>query len=74
MAAGYVLHVGYPEQGVIKVGDKVTSKVDYARRSRIVPNHTFTHVLNMALRDVSPPPPSPAFPHPTPGSLTLAYL
>eukprot|EP00884_Botryococcus_braunii_P001847 jgi/Botrbrau1/11663/Bobra.168_2s0018.1 len=52
VAAGYVLHVGYPTKGEIKVGDKISSKVDYSRRGKIVPNHTFTHVLNMALRDV----------------------
>jgi alanyl-tRNA synthetase len=26
--------------------------VDYERRGRIMPNHTFTHVLNWALREV----------------------
>jgi Ser-tRNA(Ala) deacylase AlaX len=56
VAAGYVLHVGYPAEGEIKVGDKITTKVDYTRRSKIVPNHTFTHVLNLALRDVRPSP------------------
>jgi alanyl-tRNA synthetase len=30
----------------------VTVKVDYVRRGAIVPNHTFTHVLNYALREV----------------------
>lgn len=27
-------------------------RVDYARRDKIMPNHTFTHVLNYALRKV----------------------
>lgn len=26
--------------------------VDYSRRRKIVPNHTFTHILNFALRGV----------------------
>lgn len=34
------------------MGDSVTVKVDYGRRGQIVPNHTFTHVLNFALREV----------------------
>ena len=29
----------------------VPRRVEYERRGRIVPNHTFTHVLNLALRD-----------------------
>lgn len=29
----------------------MTVKVDYSRRAQIVPNHTFTHVLNFALRE-----------------------
>jgi Ser-tRNA(Ala) deacylase AlaX len=38
--------------GNISVGDSVTVKVDYGRRGQIVPNHTFTHVLNFALREI----------------------
>ena len=51
VAAGYVLHVG-EAQGELKVGDAVAAKVDYTRRTKIMPNHTFTHVLNYALRQV----------------------
>ena len=52
VAAGYVLHVGTVTQGALRVGDAVTADVDHIRRQRIVPNHTFTHVLNFALREV----------------------
>eukprot|EP00775_Hariotina_reticulata_P008612 gene8612-8793_t len=56
IAAGYVLHVADAADpssiGCIAVGDTVTVKVDYGRRGQIVPNHTFTHVLNFALREV----------------------
>ena len=51
VAAGYVLHVGQAE-GAFKVGDKVVCQRDQQRRQRIQPNHTFTHVLNYALREV----------------------
>ena len=51
VAAGYVLHVG-SASGAFAVGDSVTCQVDAHRRRRILPNHTFTHVLNHALRDV----------------------
>jgi alanyl-tRNA synthetase len=33
-----------------QVGDAVTACVDYERRRLIKPNHTFTHVLNFALK------------------------
>lgn len=46
---GYVLHIGSVE-GSLKVGDKVTMNIDGERRSKIMKNHTGTHVLNFALR------------------------
>ena len=52
VAAGYVLHVGSISRGSLKAGEVVSAEVDYVRRQRIVPNHTFTHVLNFALREV----------------------
>lgn len=52
VAAGYVLHVGRAARGELRVGDDVKAAVDLPRRARIVPNHTFTHVLNFALREV----------------------
>ena len=51
VAAGYVLHVGEAAEGTLRVGDTVSADVDTIRRKRIVPNHTFTHVLNFALRE-----------------------
>ena len=51
VAAGYVMHVGSMSRGTLKAGDVVSAEVDYVRRQRIVPNHTFTHVLNFALRE-----------------------
>jgi len=51
VAAGYVLHVGEVD-GSVSVGDVATTQVNYSRRSTIAPNHTFTHVLNFALRNV----------------------
>lgn len=38
--------------GVVKVGDAVQARVDTVRRHPIAVNHTLTHVLNWALRDV----------------------
>ena len=52
VAAGYVLHIGRMQDSqALSVGDSVTAEVDYQRRNKIVPNHTFTHVLNWALRE-----------------------
>mmetsp|Transcript_33711 Transcript_33711/g.42467 ORF Transcript_33711/g.42467 Transcript_33711/m.42467 type:complete len:1000 (-) Transcript_33711:250-3249(-) len=50
--AGFDLHIGEVSQGSLKVGGEVKSKVDYERRAKIAPNHTMTHVLNFALREV----------------------
>nr|CAB3492449.1 unnamed protein product [Digitaria exilis] len=52
--AGYVLHMGSFTEGsrALSVGDSVICKVDYGRRTLIAPNHTCTHMLNFALREV----------------------
>jgi len=51
--AGYIVHVGYLESGTsLTVGAPITASVDYQRRALIAPNHTMTHVLNYALKDV----------------------
>jgi Ser-tRNA(Ala) deacylase AlaX len=51
-----VLHIGEVSGGSsVKVGDIVRASVDYVRRTRIMPNHTFTHVLNYALRCTTHP-------------------
>ncbi|CAF2097813.1 unnamed protein product [Brassica napus] len=51
---GFVLHIGSlsTETGEVSVGDEVTCKVDYERRKLIAPNHTCTHMLNFALKEV----------------------
>ncbi|XP_065865617.1 alanine--tRNA ligase isoform X2 [Euphorbia lathyris] len=51
---GFVLHIGSLTGGTGKffAGDKVVCKVDYDRRKLIAPNHTCTHMLNFALREV----------------------
>jgi len=50
----YVLHIGSVGEGcTLTVGDKICCSVDYEKRGRIVPNHTMTHVLNLALRQVA---------------------
>jgi alanyl-tRNA synthetase len=54
VAGGYVLHVGKmtSDGWHLRVGCSVSTCVDYGHRSKIAPNHTMTHVLNHALRDV----------------------
>ena len=52
--AGYLLHTCtiLSETVDLKIGSEVISKVDYDRRRKVTPNHTMTHVLNAALREV----------------------
>lgn len=45
-------HQGKLVSGVLKVGDSVEAKVDEARRARIRLNHSATHLLHAALRQV----------------------
>ncbi|KAF3120219.1 Alanine--tRNA ligase [Orbilia oligospora] len=48
----YALHSGTVKYGTLKVGDVVQVEYDEARRSLIRVNHTATHVLNYALKEV----------------------
>ena len=46
------VHVGKVAQGTIKVGDPLLLEVDHARRAAIRQNHSATHLLHEALRQV----------------------
>ena len=46
------VHLGTLERGALSVGDEVTARVDTARRMRIRANHSATHLLHAALREV----------------------
>ncbi len=51
---GFILHRGVVE-GTLKVGDEVICQIDETRRKNVMNNHTGTHVLNYALRQVLGP-------------------
>jgi alanyl-tRNA synthetase len=50
--SGYYLHKTSVERGELSVGDRLTVRVDAERRRRIRANHTGTHLLHAALREV----------------------
>jgi len=45
-------HHGTIEQGTLKVGDVVKAEIDTARRLRTARNHSATHLMHKALREV----------------------
>ena len=46
------LHLGRLREGSLKVGDSVTAEIDAERRQSIVLNHSATHLMHAALRQV----------------------
>ncbi|PYE44687.1 alanyl-tRNA synthetase [Rhizobium sp. PP-F2F-G20b] len=49
---GVFVHTATVDEGTIKAGDAVALTVDHARRSRLRANHSATHLLHEALREV----------------------
>lgn len=52
LAEGAIVHLGEVIEGTISVGDSVEAYVDVTRRLDIARNHTATHLLQAALRQV----------------------
>jgi alanyl-tRNA synthetase len=52
MAGDVVAHMVKVEEGALKVGDPLLLEVDHARRAAIRSNHSATHLLHEALRQV----------------------
>jgi alanyl-tRNA synthetase len=51
-ASDIILHQGYVTEGSLTVGDEIEAMVDRERRLDIARNHTATHLLQSALRQV----------------------
>ena len=49
---GYVVHIGRITKGRLSVGNDVMCHINNQRRTKVASNHTMTHVLNFALREV----------------------
>jgi len=49
---GKFLHVGRIESGMVQLGDRVIAKIDIEKRKCTARNHTTTHILHRALKNV----------------------
>lgn len=52
LKGGKIGHVGFMTKGMIKLGDKATFMVDASKRADTSKNHSATHLLQKALREV----------------------
>jgi len=52
LADGVIYHQGQISEGLLKTGESVKVAVDYSRRRHIARNHTATHLLHAALKQV----------------------
>lgn len=52
LANGTTYHIGNVTEGLLKIGDTVNLKVDMIRRREIARNHTATHLLHAALKQI----------------------
>jgi alanyl-tRNA synthetase len=52
---GVTIHLTSVEHGTLRVGDRVAARVDVEKRRRTRANHTATHLLHQALKEVLGP-------------------
>ena len=50
--SAFFVHYGRVERGTLRVGDAVTAQIDLVGRRRVQANHTATHLLQAALKQV----------------------